>query len=77
MTYHPKLNDFVSWKHIQGWVYYIDQDTLSIEINTYHKKHPVYVNQIRHQKDHVLVVCPRHCWHELTYIKSRESKHDD
>ena len=32
MHYIPKLNDYVSWRNVEGWVYYVDDDHLTIEI---------------------------------------------
>ena len=32
MKYEPKLNDYVSWRNVEGWVYYVDENHLTIEI---------------------------------------------
>ena len=32
MKYVPKLDDYVSWRNVEGWVYYIDDEHLTIEI---------------------------------------------
>ena len=28
MKYVPKLDDYVSWRNVEGWVYYIDDEHL-------------------------------------------------
>ena len=33
MKYIPRLNDYVSWRNVEGWVYYVDEDHLTIEIS--------------------------------------------
>ena len=32
MKYEPRLDDYVSWRNVEGWVYYIDDEHLTIEI---------------------------------------------
>ena len=32
MKYEPKLNDYVSWRNVEGWVYFVDEEYLTIEI---------------------------------------------
>ena len=32
MKYIPRLNDYVSWRNVEGWVYFVDEEYLTIEI---------------------------------------------
>jgi protoporphyrinogen oxidase len=72
--YNPKVNDYVKWKHMEGWVYFKDEEYISIEIAVKDKQ----CNKgTHHKKDHLLILCYHNQWHELEYITSRESVHDD
>lgn len=81
MTYQPKLNDYVRWKDslgrvTEGWVYFICDESISIEVGVKDKPHCEYTKEEKHKKTHVLVVCQNWYWHELEYIKSRQNVHD-
>jgi len=75
MSYKPQVNDYVKWKHdLEGWVYFQDDDYITIEVSTRHKGsegHP------EHKKYHLLVLCYRNQWKELEYVTSRESKYEE
>ena len=77
MSFHyiPKVNDYVKWKHMEGWVYFKDEQYISIEIGVKEKRCDKGIPH--HKKDHLLVICYHNQWHELEYITSRESVHDD
>ena len=68
MHYIPKLNDYVSWRNVEGWVYYVDDDHLTIEISVKPKADDLVP---MHRKHHCLVVVYRFNWDELVYIQSR------
>ena len=78
MHYIPKLNDYVSWRNVEGWVYYVDDDHLTIEIAVKPKADDLVP---MHRKHHCLVVVYRFNWDELVYVQSRRisnaSKLDD
>ena len=33
MKYIPRLNDYVSWRNVEGWVYFVTDEYLTIEIS--------------------------------------------
>jgi hypothetical protein len=72
--YTPKVNDYVKWKSIDGWVYFKDDEYITIEIAVKEKK---CSKGTHHKKDHILVVCYHNQWKQLEYIKSRQSKYDE
>ena len=78
--YVPKLHDYVIWNHktapCEGWVYFADEDHISIEIAVKDKPHCDITNH-KHCKVHTLVVCQNWNWHQLEYVKSRRNFHDD
>lgn len=70
-SYRPLVNDYVTWKErIEGWVYFTCPDYITIEL--YVKDKPDQLVGF-HKKTHVLLLCYAHQWHELTFIKHRES----
>ena len=81
MTYTPKVNDYVKWtdslgRVTKGWVYFICDESLSIEVAVKDKPPCEYTMNDKHKKTHVLVACQNFYWHELEYIKSRQSVYD-
>ena len=75
----PKVNDYVKWRDIEGWVYFRDSQDhyITIEISAKPKPFCEYTKKRIHFKDHVLVVCQSWYWNELTYVKSRKTVYDD
>lgn len=71
MHYVPQLDDYVKWKHVEGWIYFIDNEYVTIETGVKEKNQEQVVNGTCHRKDHILVVCYNSCWKELKYIKNR------
>ena len=72
-NYIPKVNDYVKWKHMDGWVYFKCEEYISIEIAV---KDKLCNKGSFHRKDHLLVLCYSNQWKELEYVKSRPSKYD-
>ena len=75
MKYHPKVNDYVKWtdslgKVIEGWVYFVDKEYITIEIGVTEKPDDLVHF---HKKTHCLVLCYANYWNELEYVKSREN----
>ena len=68
MNYVPKLDDYVSWRNVEGWVYYIDDDHLTVEISVRPKEDNLVP---RHKKHHCLVVVQKYQYDELVYVNSR------
>ena len=76
MKYQPKVNDYVKWtdslgKVVEGWVYFVDKEYITIEIGV--KDKPDDLVHF-HKKTHCCVLCYPQYWHELTYIKSRNTE---
>ena len=63
--YRPKVNDYVKWGNIEGWVYYADFDHITIEISV-RQKHPEdLIHSPLHKKHHCLVVCNEYQWQSI------------
>ncbi len=73
--YKPVLDDYVIWKrkNVEGWVYYCDSEGeyISIEIAVKDKSAKQLADGTYHRKDHILIICAKHYWPELEFIKSR------
>jgi hypothetical protein len=78
MKYEPHINDYVIWKpHIKGWVYYKDSEYITIETMV-RPKDDINLNAAPfHANNRLLVICYNNQWKELTYVKSRESVHEE
>ena len=68
MIYEPKLNDYVSWRNVEGWVYFVDDTHLTIEISVRPKEDDLVP---RHKKHHCLIVVQDYQYDELEYVHSR------
>ncbi|OUW81859.1 MAG: hypothetical protein CBD74_07775 [Saprospirales bacterium TMED214] len=68
MTYTPRIDDYVKWNNIEGWVYFVDDEYITIEIFVKDKPDNLVT---MHKKVHCLILCHWHRWHELEYVKSR------
>ncbi len=79
-TFDIQVNDYVKWDTkyhpLEGWVYFVDEEYITIEVGVKPKKHCNYSRNMLHCKDHILVVCHSYYWNQLQYIKSRESNHE-
>ena len=74
MTYQPQINHFVNWKkNIKGWVYFKGNNYLTIEVSVRPKDKENYEHCNLHRNERLLVICYSNQWHELEYVKSRES----
>lgn len=72
MIYTPKINDYVKWNKVEGWVYFVHEDYITIEIAV-RDKDPDDLGYVPfHRKHHCLILCYRECWKDLVYVKSRE-----
>jgi hypothetical protein len=73
LHYKPKVDDYVRWKNLEGWIYFKDDAYVSIEIAV---KDKVCNKGSFHKKDHLLVLCYYDQWNNLEYVKTRQSKYE-
>ena len=52
-----KVNDYVQWNDLQGWVYFKCEEYITIEISVKDKPYCEYSKSDKHQKVHCCVVC--------------------
>ena len=79
MSYIPKIDDYVIWDRGQygkdeGWVYFYDEEYITIETGVKPRPKCEYTNgHQKHKMIHTLVVCHNAFWKDLKYVKSRKS----
>ena len=71
--YKPRLNDYVKWKKLEGWVYFVGSDYITIEISVTPKPEEDIPNGTPHRNNRCLVVCYPQYYHELEYVTHRET----
>ena len=73
LTYRPRLNDYVKWNDLEGWVYYVDQQYITIEIRVIPKPEEDLEHGTPHRNNRCLVVCYPEQYSQLEYITHRET----
>jgi len=74
--YKPQVNDYVYWKpHIEGWVYFRDDDYVTIECSVEPKDQENYEACSLHRNDRLLILCYKEQWNQLKYEGHRENKY--
>jgi len=73
VTYKPRLNDYVKWKNLEGWVYYVDSQYITIETRVIPKSEEDIPNAPIHKNHRCLVLCFPEQYSQLEYITHRES----
>ena len=76
--YKPRLNDYVQWKKgIEGWVYFVDKEYITIETNVTPKDDEDLMHSPLHRNKRLLVLCYKEQWEELIYQGYRENKYSE
>lgn len=76
--YEPQVDDYVKWtKNIEGWVYFKDEEYITIEVSVKPKNKENYQACSLHRNDRLLVLCYREQWGQLEYVKRREFQNTD
>ena len=73
--YKPRLNDYVKWKDLEGWVYFVGSEYITIEIRVIPKPEEDLEHGTPHRNNRCLVVCYPQFYHELEYVTHREHVH--
>lgn len=77
MNYDPNINDYVKWKHFEGWVYFKCNEYITIEVSIRPKDEINYEHCSIHRNERLLVICYDSQWNELNYVYTRKSMYDD
>ena len=78
MSYKPQVNDYVIWnKGVEGWVYFQDDQYVTIEVCVRPKNEQNYQACSIHRNERLLVICYKNQWKELIYVRSRKSIYEE
>lgn len=78
MSYDPQVNDYVIWKKgVEGWVYFKDNEYITIEQSVRPKDRENYFACQLHKNERLLILCYHSQWNELTYVRTRQSKDEE
>ncbi len=76
--YKPSLNDYVQWtKGVEGWVYFVDKEYITIETNVFPKDEQNIQACSLHRNNRVLVLCYQEQWNQLNYVGYRTDKYSE
>ena len=76
--YKPSLNDYVQWTNgVQGWVYFVDKDYITIETNVFPKDEQNIQACSLNRNYRVLVLCYPEQWKELECLGYRTDKYSE
>ena len=71
MTYTPSIDHYVRHKHLEGWIYFIDREYLTLEIMVRKKSEESYNDATFHKNERCLVLVYPEDWKDLEYVKKR------
>jgi len=75
MTYSPQIDDYVRWKEFSGWVYFVDDLYITIELGIKPKPNCEYTKNEKHKYIHTLLLCHQPYWKDLEYVHTRKNKY--
>ena len=70
-TYTPQVDHYVRYKTLEGWIYFIDREYLTLEILVRKKSEESYNDAMFHRNERCLVVVYPEDWKDLKYVKKR------
>ena len=76
--YVPKVNDYVTWtKGVEGWIYFVDKEYITIEVSVTPKDEVNYRAAPIHTNNRLLVLCYNNQWKELMYVRSTQGLYEE
>ena len=69
--YVPEIDHYVRHKDMEGWIYFIDKEYLTLEILVRKKSEESYNDAMFHRNERCLVVVYPEDWKDLKYVKKR------
>ena len=70
-TYIPQVDHYVRYKNLEGWIYFIDKEYLTLEILVRKKSEESYNDAMFHRNERCLVLVYPEDWKDLEYVKKR------
>jgi len=69
--YVPEVDHYVRYKHLEGWIYFIDREYLTLEIMVRKKSEESFNDAMFHRNERCLVIVYPEDWKNLEYVKKR------
>ena len=73
--YKPMVDDYVIWGKHKGWVYFVDDMYITIEVAIKPKPICKHTRIETHKYIHTLLVCNYWNWNQLEYVYTRKNKY--
>ena len=70
-SYVPQVDHYVRHKHIEGWIYFVDKEYLTLEILVRKKSEESFNDAMFHRNERCLVLVYTEDWKDLEYVKKR------
>jgi len=71
ITYVPQVDHYVKHKHMEGWIYFVDKQYLTLEIMVREKSEESFNDATFHRNERCLVLVYPEDWKHLEYVKKR------
>ena len=71
VVYVPEVDHYVRHKGMEGWIYFVDKEYLTLEILVRKKSEESYNDAMFHRNERCLVVVYPEDWKDLKYVKRR------
>ena len=72
ITYVPQVDHYVKHKHMEGWIYFVDKQYLTLEIMVREKSEESFNDATFHRNERCLVLVYPEDWKHLEYVKKRQ-----
>ena len=69
--YVPEVDHYVRHGDMEGWIYFIDKEYLTLEIMVRKKSEESYNDATFHRNERCLVVVYPEDWKDLIFVKKR------
>ena len=70
-TYTPQVDHYVRYKDMEGWIYFVDKEYLTLEIMVRKKSEESFNDATFHKNERCLVVVYPEDWKDLKYVRKR------
>jgi hypothetical protein len=72
--YVPEVDHYVRHGDMEGWIYFVDKEYLTLEIMVREKSEESYNDARFHRNERCLVLVYPEDWKNLEYVKKRQKR---
>lgn len=73
-VYVPEVDHYVRYGDIEGWIYFVDKEYLTLEIMVREKSEESFNDATFHRNERCLVLVYPEDWKNLEYVKKRQKR---